>query len=53
MSISGTLEAKCKKCKCVFVWHMDTFPFVDAEIVGTCDKCFRKEKHKCYNEFED
>lgn len=50
MGISGCLEAKCKVCGCVFSWHLDSFPFVDAEIIGTCDKCFNKEDHDVYNE---
>ena len=49
-SISGSVEAKCKECKCRFSWHLDNFPFIDAEIIGTCDKCFEKIDHDCVDE---
>lgn len=52
-TISGSLVARCKECNCRFTWSMDNFPFVDAEIVGTCDKCFKKESHDCYDELEE
>jgi len=48
--ISGVIYAKCKKCKCVYQWHMNNMPFVDSEIIGTCSKCINNEKHECYNE---
>jgi hypothetical protein len=48
--MSGSTVAKCKKCDCVYTWSLDSFPFTDAEIVGTCDNCFNKIKHKCENE---
>jgi len=50
--ISGFLIAKCKKCNCIFAWHMDNFPFTDAEIIGTCDKCLWGISHKCINELQ-
>ena len=50
MSISGSLEARCKVCCCVFSWSMDNFPFIDAVIVGTCDDCFHKKTHEIYHE---
>ena len=50
MSISGGLEAKCKVCGCVFNWSMGNFPFIDAEIVGTCDDCFNKKNHDIFHE---
>lgn len=50
MGISGSIVAKCKECKCVFNWTIDSFPFVDSEIIGTCDKCINKESHDCYDE---
>jgi len=49
-SISGSLVAKCKKCKCQFQWYMDNMPFVDSEVIGTCDKCINEEDHDCYDE---
>jgi len=50
--ISGCVEAKCKECGCRHQWHLDSFPFIDSQIVGTCDKCFRKQSHDCYDEYE-
>ena len=50
MSISGSLEAKCKVCGTVFSWSMNNFPFIDAEIVGTCSECFEKKNHNVYHE---
>lgn len=51
MTISGSLVAHCKICKCSFSAHMDNIPFVDAEVVGTCHDCFNKKSHVCRNEF--
>ena len=48
--ISGQVIAKCKKCNCVFIWHLDSMPFLDSEIIGTCDKCINNEKHECVDE---
>lgn len=50
--IGGSLEAKCKECKCCFIWNMDDFPFVNSMIIGTCDKCLNKINHNCYDEFQ-
>jgi len=51
MGISGWLEAKCKECKCRFSWYIDSnWPFVDSEIIGTCDKCLNKLSHDCIDE---
>ena len=49
-NISGSVYAKCKSCDCVFVWHVDSVPFVDSEIVGTCGKCLNREGHDCVDE---
>ena len=51
--MSGWTVAKCKECNCVFDWTLDNFPFVDSEIIGTCDKCLNKETHECVNETQD
>lgn len=53
LGISGTVKAKCKKCKCVYEWTLNTWPFLDSEIIGTCKKCFHKVEHDCINEFEE
>lgn len=52
MTISGSVEATCKECQCRFGWHLDSFPFVDAKIIGTCDECFDKKSHDCVDEFQ-
>lgn len=51
-NISGSVVAKCKECNCVISWHIDSMPFVDSEITGTCSKCINKESHNCYDEFD-
>lgn len=53
MVMSGQVEARCKECNCRFVWSLDNFPFPDSMIIGTCDKCFDKITHDCYDEFQD
>jgi len=50
MSTSGSLEARCKVCGCVFSWSMGNLPFIDAEIVGTCSECFDKIDHNVFHE---
>jgi hypothetical protein len=47
----NSVPASCKKCGCVFEWHLNNAPFVDSEIVGTCSKCVEKIAHKCIDEF--
>jgi len=49
LSLSG-INAKCRECSCVFLWHLENAPFVDSEIVGTCSKCLQGEKHTCVDE---
>lgn len=52
--ISGWIKARCKVCKCVFTWYQSIgLPFVDSEIIGTCDKCIVKENHDCINEYDE
>ena len=51
--ISGETIAKCLKCNCIFRWHLTNFPFIDAEIIGTCDECRNNKIHKCVNETID
>jgi len=48
--MSGCLEARCKVCSRVFNWHLNNFPFVDSEIIGTCNKCIEKKDHEIYHE---
>jgi len=48
--LSGSFVAKCKECNCEFIWTIDSAPFVDTELVGTCSKCINKESHDCYSE---
>jgi|GEM_PF-4174429 len=44
-SVSGWLKARCKECGKVEDWYMsDAWPFSDAEIVGTCDDCYHRNK---------
>lgn len=50
MGISGSLDARCKVCSCVFSWSMDNQPFIDAEVVGTCGDCFDQKDHEIYHE---
>lgn len=50
-SISGVVEAKCTKCKCRSVWHMDNQPFVGSEIIGVCSDCLENKEHKCFDEY--
>lgn len=50
--ISGQVVARCKTCNCRYIWALDPFPFVDAEIVGTCDDCFNKRSHNCLDELQ-
>ncbi len=52
MTINMVTKAKCKKCKCIFIWPLDDVPFVDTEAIGTCDRCINNENHKCVNEAE-
>ena len=49
-SISGSVEAKCKECKCRFTQHLDNWLFIDEEVTGTCDNCFNKISHDCVDE---
>ena len=51
-SISGCIEAKCTKCKCRFVWHMDNQPFVGSKIIGICSNCLNEKDHDCVDEFQ-
>ena len=51
-TISGVIEAKCKNCKCRYVWHIDNHPFVGSEIIGTCSDCLNRKDHDCYDEFQ-
>ncbi len=50
MGMSGSVEARCKVCGTTYNWHINLFPFMDAEIVGTCDDCFERKDHDIYNE---
>jgi|GEM_PF-3740789 hypothetical protein len=50
MSMDIHTLARCKKCDCVFLWYLKGTPFVDAEIIGTCDKCLNEEEHVCIDE---
>mgnify|MGYP001582442424 FL=1 len=50
MSISGTIEAHCKECKCRFTCNIDNWIFIDEEVIGTCDNCFNKISHDCTDE---
>jgi hypothetical protein len=52
MGISGQVEAKCKICKCRFGHHIDSWLFIDEEVIGTCQKCFDKISHDCIDEFQ-
>lgn len=50
--ITGGLETKCKECNCRFSWYIDTpLPFIDSEIIGTCDQCLTKKTHNCFDEY--
>lgn len=51
-TISGCISATCKECGNKYIWHMNNFPFVDAEIIGTCDDCFEKVDHDVVDEFQ-
>lgn len=53
MGISGSVLAKCKVCGSIFVWNMEDWPFVDTEIIGTCDDCFDKKDHDIMDESYD
>lgn len=48
---TGNIGAQCNKCDCVLLWNMEHHPFYDAVVVGTCDDCFKSEKHECVNEY--
>ena len=50
MSISGSVSAKCKECECRFVHNIDNWIFIDEEVIGTCDNCFKKVSHECIDE---
>jgi len=52
MGISGCIPATCKICGSRYVWHMDNFPFTDAEIIGTCSECFEKTDHDIIDEYQ-
>jgi hypothetical protein len=44
MGINGYMKATCKICGKRFDWYSSSsFPFVDAEIIGTCNACFDKK----------
>jgi len=49
-TISGTVIAKCKECQCRFIWSLRNWPFMNAEIVGTCNNCYNKKTHDCFDE---
>ena len=50
MGISGTVKARCEKCKCIFVHHINDWIFTDEEVIGTCDNCFDKKSHDCIDD---
>ena len=49
-SISGSVLVKCKVCGSIFYWSMDNWPFVDTEIIGTCDDCLNEKNHDIIDE---
>jgi len=45
MVVSGWFTAKCKSCGKEMDWYIDfSMPFVDSEIIGTCDDCIKKSE---------
>ncbi len=50
MSLDVLTVARCKECKCIFLWNLKNAPGVDAEILFTFEKCIQKEKHECIDE---